>query len=861
MPEKPLLILPTPTAPAERGKKQGGGSNVNKPSRARQGERLGPRFTALQNTLDARKASLQSEVTGMIPEEVLVLETAGPVKDFAITVRNAGIEWLGEIEEEDIPPDDDFFEKNKKGEKREDKLLRGRLFLVFSNQEALNQLQSLWQRWQSNQSFERGQAKWEELFSLLRDIRPWGVRDRLLETGVLEDWRERVEHNEETVPCEIELWFRQDETLNTRARDRVKRLVEAKKGSVIKEASISDISYHALLVELPIATVNELLGDAGQDAEIVQCEQIQFFRASGQMAGIISEDERQPDTDGTGGAASSLGLPVVGLLDGLPLQNHQRLVNRLIVDDPDDVESQYQANERRHGTAMASLIVHGDLNEDTEPLKRKLYIRPIFQPDSKDWNPPRGETIPENTLVVDLIHRAVRRIFEGEGSEPASASTVCTINLSIGIRDRLFHGAMSPLARLLDWLAWKYKVLFVVSSGNHLDPIEIPLSKTEVVGLEPGERQKQFIQSIAADTRNRRLLSPAEAVNVLTVGATNDDSSDGGNIAHSISPYVDGGIPSPVNAQGMGYRRAIKPDILAPGGRIVLTEDLASSTNARYNIYRQTRSPGQRVAAPGTQPGDLGSSWHTRGTSNSTAIISRYASILYDVLDELQQEDGSELLDEIPRALWLKTLLVHGANWGDAGRLLKAVLKTKENSRQFKEYVTRLIGFGSVNIERVKECTERRATALGGGILRSDQAHIHRFPLPPSLSGQRGWRSLAITMSWFTPVNPAHQAWRRADMWFTPPTSPLSIKRQQAEWRAVKRGTVQHEILEGESASSFVDGDCLEIQVNCKADAGTLEEDVPYTLATTLEIADEIGVDIYNEVRVRVQTAEVVVTP
>ena len=43
--------------------------------------------------------------------------------------------------------------------------------------------------------------------------------------------------------------------------------------------------------------------------------------------------------------------------------------------------------------------------------------------------------------------------------------------------------------------------------------------------------------------------------------------------------------------------------------------------------------------------------------------------------------------------------------------------------------------------------------------------------------------------------------------------------------------------------------------MNCKADAGTLEEEVPYALATTLKVAEEIGVDIYNEVQARVQSA------
>jgi hypothetical protein len=106
------------------------------------------------------------------------------------------------------------------------------------------------------------------------------------------------------------------------------------------------------------------------------------------------------------------------------------------------------------------------------------------------------------------------------------------------------------------------------------------------------------------------------------------------------------------------------------------------------------------------------------------------------------------------------------------------------------------------------------------------------------------------------PPNIWHQAWRRADLRFTPATSTLQVARKEADWRAVQHGTLKHEALEGEKAA-FVDGDNLEIQVSCCADAGVLEEAVPFALATTVEVAEEIGVDIYGEVRVRVHAARV----
>jgi hypothetical protein len=106
---------------------------------------------------------------------------------------------------------------------------------------------------------------------------------------------------------------------------------------------------------------------------------------------------------------------------------------------------------------------------------------------------PRPEKVSEQVLVVDLLHRAVRRLFDGDGGEPPAAPQVSVVNLSIGICDRLFDGAMSPLARLLDWLAWKYRVLFIVSAGNHVYDIRIAATRAQLGAMTPGDIQTQVI--------------------------------------------------------------------------------------------------------------------------------------------------------------------------------------------------------------------------------------------------------------------------------------------------------------------------------------------------------------------------------
>jgi hypothetical protein len=66
-------------------------------------------------------------------------------------------------------------------------------------------------------------------------------------------------------------------------------------------------------------------------------------------------------------------------------------------------------------------------------------------------------------------------------------------------------------------------------------------------------------------------------------------------------------------------------------------------------------------------------------------------------------------------------------------------------------------------------------------------------------------------------------------------------------------------VFQGESSAAFADGDTLDVRVNCRADAGELEEDIPYALAVTLEVAPTVNVLIYDEVAARIRPQVAVV--
>lgn len=640
MAERPLLLLPEASS-ATRGKKGGGGGGPAKLGAERQQERLGPRLRELETAFESKRVQLQTAASGIVPEDVLVLETAGTVDEFVKAVaRIEGFEFLSEYDEEDVPPDSDFF-TDKDGASIG---YTRRVYMVFSNQEAFRQLLRLWRLWQRGGAFERGYTKWRDVFSLLRDVRPWGVKDRLEETGVLIDWSERVQLGADVVGCDIELWFRINEQRRQIASQAVRECVRELGGTALSEGVVPGIHYHGLAVQLPIQAVQQVLNKQTRDqVRLVQSEQIQFFRAAGQMAARIPGDKRRSTSAFAG--PTPQGTPRVALLDGLPLQNHGTLASRLVVDDPDTFETDYRADVRAHGTAMASLIIWGDLSQsERTPIPHPLYVRPIMRPvfPLGSMNQEPFERVPEDVLIVDLVHRAVRRLFEAEGKTEPAAPHVVIVNFSIGIRDRPFSGTLSPLARLLDWLSWKHKVLFIVSAGNHLHPVETGKPWSELESLSRADLTAVVIQSLAADTRNRRALSPAEALNALTVGALHVDGDTAIHATSRLDP-VPVGYPSPLNAHGLGYRRSIKPDVLVPGGRVQYDRPILGQ-ETRLRLIRVAAAPGVEVAVPGAVAGDVTHTAKSRGTSNAAALLSRRGAFLRGTRDRQPRRWRPELL-------------------------------------------------------------------------------------------------------------------------------------------------------------------------------------------------------------------------
>lgn len=858
----PLLVFPQKhivTPKKGRGFPPG---KPHLPEHQTQVDRLHGQLSKLQDGFERYQASIAGSVTGMEPESVLVMEIAGSVDDFRQAVDAAGLEWLGEWELDDLEPDDEFHELNSKG-LRADKPLSGRLFLSVANNAGLNALLSLWQRWQQGQPLPHGKAKWADVFAQLRVIRRWGIEETLRETGMIDRWQDLLTPLNPGQPFrfQIELFYRRKPAMREQSERAIAGLLDALGGRTLGPfIDMPEIAFHAVKAELPADRITLLLAELDGPGEQVDIRLflfsgVMYFRPTGQSLAASDQDEGLPAEFVQG---EPLSPPIAALLDGAPLLLHDALQNRLAFDDPFDLECHYQPGERKHGTSMASLIIHGDLaSSHTGPLSSSLYCVPVMQPDPN--TPSRDEHMPDDVFFEDRIHLAVRRMFEGAGDIPAQAPAVKVINLSIGDPDRPFIHSLSPWARLLDWLSWKYRVLFCVSAGNVLDDIDIGITHSEFAALPEQNKLTTTIAALSQSLSSRRLLSPAESLNAITVGAMHCDDTGAYPAIHRLDLMPDTRLFSPVMRFGHGFRRAVKPEILFPGGRQLYQEPL-STASSKFAIDYSKIEPGQQVAWDSSSPGELANAVFTRGTSNATALATRSAARIHEMLETLRSEYHEDLPEEL-MAVLIKALLVHGARQPDkAKQQLTAALKNPSNSRQFKQIISRYIGYGATDIERVLACAAQRVTVLGCGEIHENEIHEYAFPLPMDLSTAKLWRRLVVTLAWFTPINPDHRNLREAKLELSPgvgkwDATPLKLTRQDGDHHQVMRGTVQHEILEANNQiASYHDGETLRIRVHCKKDAiSRLDEIIPYGLAVTLEVKEDVNIPLYQQIRAQIK--------
>ena len=497
---------------------------------------------------------------------------------------------------------------------------------------------------------------------------------------------------------------------------------------------------------------------------------------------------------------------------------------------------------------MASAVVHGDLNAGLLPAldRQVLFVNVMYASGVVN----EGEKFPDR-LPADMFHEAIVRMLEGEG---ALAPNVIVVNASLGDRNKPFAGRMSGWARVIDFLAFRYGLLFVVSAGNQMDDLETPeMNVTAFEALSENEQARTALSASGLSMANRRILAPAEAINALTVGGAHGDAHPATPLpASTFDVWADTELCNVSSALGRRPGGATKPDILATGGRHHVRLLPAGSGHRLSPMgVGATHFGGIRVAVPPNPP-NIALTSRTIGTSVAAALTTGLAIRAHEILESTYDD----FLD-IPgpqRALLLKALLVHSARWSDARDLIVDVLgpsDPKKHVRQ-KDNVRRYLGYGTIEEEVVLSCAEDRATLWAVGSLARDQSHNFSIPLPVAMSGKALPHELSATLCWFAPPKIGSAKYRGARLKLLDPEDisllGISASKNQPDINQSHRGTVVHRRWLGSKVAALTEEDSLSLVIQREPDES--DEPIPYALVTTIEMS---GVnEIYAQVSAKV---------
>jgi hypothetical protein len=773
---------------------------------------------------------LQADPSAIAPERLLVFEVRGAIDSFANAIRRVpGLELIDEEElegsEEDRAPE---------------------AYLLVPDAAALRNILSLWQRWIAGQPMEEGFTPWRDVFATLRDIRVWGPNDRVQQEDreiLADEVRDRPD--DDLITLEIELIFRASDALAHTSELSATHAIQTTGGDVLSRCRIPDIAYHALLVRLSVAAVRNIVdrlsvGISGMDP-------VMYIRPQS-VASIIEAEDASRSSPSPTISLPTESDPILALLDGVPVSQHPLLRGFLNVDDQFGLEADAIVAERTHGTAMASLIAHGDRNSPPEqPLKRRLHCVPVLG--AKDQ-------FPDGRLIVDLIYSAIIAMREGND---ATAPNVIIVNLSLGNARKVFHGRMSAWARLLDRLAHRLGILFCVSAGNHAGPFEISSVPTMAAleGAAPAERAKQTLSSVAKLIGSRRLLSPSETINGISVGAANIDAVSDVDRRRAVGradPYHPLITANPSSALGPGFASSVKPDILMPGSREHLSM-VSSGETLSVRPSSAGRPHGLKVAAP-PRPG--GTSWehYTCGTSAATALASRTAHRIHDALEDAYGNAFLQLAHS-QRAALLKALLVHTATWpAESATFIKSILGPadgRQSVRQ-KDNIRRFLGYGLVDADEAVSCASDRATFWAVGSLGPEKRCPINVPIPICLSGQARPHLIKASLAWFTPVRPGRQSYRSVKLvlFASEELDELRVapSSTQPDLNQSSKGTVFSRRWDGNRAPVVSASSTITLMIQREIDRGPkVDELVPFGLAVSIAMPGVV--EVYDQARAR----------
>lgn len=487
-------------------------------------------------------------------------------------------------------------------------------------------------------------------------------------------------------------------------------------------------------------------------------------------------------------------------------------------------------DEHGHGTLVAGIALYGDVQRCIEDL--------TFEPEF--WLYGARVTNAENRfdderLIVNQMHEAISYFWKEYGCR--------VFNVSLGDPDLVYNGGKpSPWAQILDTLAHDLDVVIIVSAGNY-----------PIIGAQ-GQRAEQLLTSYPHYLldQDARIIEPATAANVLTVGSLANSDRSALMVSHPDDPAIrciaQVNEPSPFTRSGPGVNRAIKPEICDYGGnavwdgRLKIVRDRDSevsivSTNFRHLEKLFSTDVGTSFAAP-------------RATYLAGRILVSYPGVSANLV----------------RALI--------ANSADTPAGFSYGLS--------EDQLLSLCGYGKPDPERALFSAANRVTMIAEDLIPLDTLHLYEIPIPDDLKSSRGKRRISVSLAYDPPVRHTRKDYLSTKMsfrlfrgmtmdrivgWFAERDGDVDPDRIPDRYQCQmsplpnrrENGTLQKAtfLIAQNRMFDKYEGDAFHLLVRCQNRWASVEEtpNQRYALAVTIEHLEQM-IPLYATIQQRVQVSE-----
>jgi Subtilase family len=441
-----------------------------------------------------------------------------------------------------------------------------------------------------------------------------------------------------------------------------------------------------------------------------------------------------------GADAAAVCVLDTGLMRGHPLLQASTDYSRsALPGEPGD----HVPDHAGHGTAMAGLALFGDLEHQlngTGPvmLRHRIEAVKVIRDNHDTTTPPEMYPAVVATAAASVEDQSRRRAF----------------SMAITVDDvRGTDGRPTAYSASLDALAFGTDIAPGSEGVELLGDPDPQASRLFVVSAGNVDRSEWKTDHLAVSDVSR-VQNPAQAWNVLTVGAYTEKATLPGNQSfQGWSTVAEKGELSPFSRTSMTFGRnwPVKPDIVMEGGNL-----LVDASGTEFDTH-------DCVSQLTTRNSPFGLLTTTNATSAATAQVARLAAVA---------------MEQYP-ALWpesVRGLLVHAAEWTPAMWQHFTERGSDFNPRDRKGDRLRLLrryGWGVPTEERVLASAASSVTLLiqdefrpfepGSSGLTMRALRLHRLPWPrEQLTGlplDANVR-MRVTLSYFVEPNPSSRGWQ-----------------------------------------------------------------------------------------------------